>query len=138
VSEAEATELALRALRQRDRSRRDLDRRLERAGIPAAERDQALDRLADAGLLSDARFAEGRARALVERFAGDELIRCDLEGHGVDEDVIAGVLAELPPEAERAVRAFARRGGDAKALRYLASKGFSAESLERVSADSLH
>jgi regulatory protein len=135
---SEATELALRALRHRDRSRHDLDRRLQRAGIPAGEREQALDGLADAGLLSDARFAEARARALAERSAGDELIRRDLAGHGVDEEVVASVLAELPPEAERAERAFARRGGDARALRYLAGKGFSAESLERVSNDPLH
>jgi regulatory protein len=134
---SEATELALRALRHRDRSRHDLDRRLQRAGIPAGEREQALDGLADAGLLSDARFAEARARALAER-SGDELIRRELAGHGVDEEVVASVLAELPPEAERAERAFARRGGDARALRYLAGKGFSAESLERVSNDPLH
>jgi regulatory protein len=135
---SEATELALRALRQRDRSRHDLDRRLERAGIPSGEREEALDRLADAGLLSDARFAEARARALVERSASDQLIRRDLEQHGIECDIVSIVLSELPPEAERAERAFARRGGDARALRYLASKGFSAESLERVSDNSLH
>jgi regulatory protein len=134
----EATELALRALRARDRSRRDLAQRLERAGIPSGEREEALDRLADAGLVSDARFAEARARALVERFAGDELIRRDLEQHGIDEEVVSAVLAALPPEAERAERAFARRGGDVKALRYLAGKGFSADSLERVGGDRLH
>jgi regulatory protein len=135
---SEATELALRALRTRDRSRLDLAQRLERAGIPLGEREEALDRLVDAGLVSDARFAEGRARALVERFAGDELIRRDLEQHGIDEDVVSAVLSALPPEAERAERAFARRGGDAKALRYLAGKGFSADSLERVGGDRLH
>jgi regulatory protein len=135
---SDAKELALRALRHRDRSRHDLDRRLERAGIAASERERALDGLVEAGLLSDARFAEARARALVERSAGDELIRRDLARHGIDESVAAGVLAELPPEAERAERAFAKRGGDAKALRHLASKGFSAESLERVSGDPLH
>lgn len=135
---SEATELALRALRHRDRSRRDLDRRLERAGIPAAERNQALDALAETGLLSDARYAEARARALVARGAGDELIRRDLAQEGVEEEAVEGVLAGLPPEAERAERLFARRGGDGKALRYLAAKGFSAESLERLDADSLH
>ncbi len=135
---SEATELALRALRHRDRSRRDLDRRLERAGIPAGEREGALDELEGAGLLSDLRFAEARARALAERSAGDELIRRDLAEHGVADDVVATVLEGLPPEAERAERAFARRGGDAKAARYLAGKGFSRESLEGLSFDSLH
>lgn len=135
---SEATELALRALRHRDHSRRDLDRRLERAGISAAERGQALDRLAEAGLLSDARFAEGRASALAGRSAGDELIRRDLAAHGIADEVVTDVLARLPPEAERAVRIFDERGRGPKALRYLAGKGFSADSLDGVGADSLH
>jgi regulatory protein len=135
---SEARELALRALRHRDHSRRDLDRRLERAGIPVGERERTLDELADAGLQSDVRFAEARARSLVERCAGDELIRRDLAQHGIAEEVVAGVLDDLPPEVERAEWAFARRGRDGKALRYLAAKGFAADSLERVSADSLH
>jgi regulatory protein len=135
---SDATELALRALRHRDHSRLDLDRRLERAGIPAGEREQALDALASAGVLSDARFAETRARALAARTAGDALIRRDLAEHGIGDDVVDDALASLPPEAERAEHAFARRGAGAKALRYLAAKGFSTESLERLSCDSLH
>jgi regulatory protein len=135
---SEATELALRALRHREHSRLDLDRRLARAGIPAGDREQALDGLAAAGLLSDIRFAQARARALAERFAGDELIRRDLAHHGVADDLVADVLADLPPEAARAEQAFRRRGGDPKALRYLAGKGFSAESLEGLASDSLH
>jgi regulatory protein len=134
---SEATELALRALRHREHSRLDLDRRLERAGVPAGEREQALDGLAEAGLLSDTRFAEARARALAARSAGDELIRRDLARHGVGDDVVADVIAQLPPEAARAEEAFRRRGGDARALRYLAAKGFSAESLERLGHDPL-
>lgn len=135
---SKARELALRALRHRDHSRQDLDRRLARAGIDAEERERALDGLADAGLLSDARFAEARASSLAERCAGDELIRRDLAQHGIGAEVVAEVLAALPAEPERAERAFLQRGGNAKALRYLAAKGFAADSLERLSADSLH
>jgi regulatory protein len=135
---SEATELALRALRHRDHSRRDLDRRLKRAGIPAAERGHALDALAGAGLLSDARFAESRARALADRSAGDELIRHDLAAHGIADEVVTDVLAQLPHEAERAARIFDERGRGPRALRYLAGKGFSADTLEGVRADSLH
>ena len=135
----DATELALRALRHRDRSRRELDERLERAGIAADDRSQALDHLAAAGLLSDERFAEERARGLAARSASDQLIRADLGRHGIAEDVVERVLAGLPPEVERASEAFARRGADSKALRYLAGKGFSAESLECLaSANRLH
>jgi regulatory protein len=132
---SEARELALRALRHRDHSRRDLDRRLERAGIPTGERERTLDALRDAGLQSDVRFAEARARSLIERCAGDDLVRRDLALHGIEEEVVTDVLAELPPEVERAELAFARRGGDGKALRYLAAKGFGADSLERLACE---
>jgi regulatory protein len=136
---SEATELALRALRHRDRSRHDLDERLARAGISSADREQALDGLAEAGFLSDERFAEARALSLAERAAGDELIRRDLRQHGIEEEVVENVLAQLPPEAERAERVFARRGRDRKALRYLAARGFAAESVERLApGDPLH
>ena len=42
----EARELALRALSHRDRSRRELELRLERAGIASEERDEALEKTA--------------------------------------------------------------------------------------------
>jgi regulatory protein len=127
---SEATELALRALRHRDRSRQDLEERLERAGIPAAERAEALDELAGSGLLSDARFATERARSLAARNGGDAFIRADLRRHGIPDDVAADALEELAAEAERAARIFRQRGGGERALRYLAGKGFSRESLE--------
>jgi regulatory protein len=128
----EATELALRALRHQERSRRDLEERLERAGIPADERTQALDELAAAGLVSDDRFAHERARSLAERSGSNALIREDLRRHGIPDEVIAQALDELEPESERAGRIFGRRGGGDRAIRYLAAKGFSRESIERL------
>ena len=126
----EARELALRALSHRDRSRRELELRLGRAGIPAEECDEALDELAAAGLLSDTRFAEARARGLAAKNASDSLIRNELRRQGIDREAIAEVLEGLEGEPERAARIFERRGGDDRALRYLAAKGFSRESLE--------
>ena len=128
----EATELALRALRHRERSRRDLEERLERAGIPADERTQTLDELAAAGLVSDDRFAHERARSLAERSGSDALIREDLRRHGIPDEVVAQAMDGLEPESERAGRIFDRRGGGERALRYLAGKGFSRESIESL------
>ena len=54
---AEARELALRALHHRDRSRRELEQRLRRAGVSDDECCSTLDDLADAGLQSDEGFA---------------------------------------------------------------------------------
>jgi regulatory protein len=132
---SEARELALRALNHRDRSRRELELRLGRAGIPLDERDETLDELAAAGLLSDARFAEARARGLAAKNGSDSLIRNDLRRHGIDRDEIAGILDGLEGEAERAARIFERRGGGDRALRYLAAKGFSRESLDPLIDD---
>jgi regulatory protein len=128
----DAAELAIRALRHRDRSRRDVDERLERAGISEDERARTLDALVAEGLLSDERFAEERARVLAGRGASDEQIRVELRGHGIDDEAVASALAELDAEPERAARIFDRRGGGTKALRYLAGKGFELESLEQL------
>jgi regulatory protein len=128
----DAAELALRALRHRDRSRRDVDERLERAGISEDERARTLDALVAEGLLSDERFAEERARVLAGRGASDEQIRVELRRHGIDDEAVASALAELDAEPERAARIFDRRGGGTKALRYLAGKGFGLESLEQL------
>lgn len=132
---AEARELALRALNHRDRSRRELERRLDRAGVPADERDETLDALADSGLLSDERFAEARARGLAAKNASDRLIRDDLRRHGIDPDLVTQILDGLDPESERARRIFLRRGEGERALRYLAGKGFSRDSLEALAGD---
>ena len=130
-----ARELALRALSHRDRSRRELELRLGRAGIPTEECDKALDELANAGLLSDARFAEARARGLAAKNGSDSLIRNDLRRRGIDREEIAEILEGLEVEAKRAARIFERRGGGDRALRYLAGKGFSRDSLEPLIDD---
>jgi regulatory protein len=128
----DATEVALRALRHRDRSRRELDQRLAQAGIAPAERTEALDRLVASGLVSDERFATGRARALADRGAGNDLIRTDLRRRGVAVEAVEQAIAGLDPEDARAAALFERRGGDPKALRYLAGKGFSREALTGI------
>jgi regulatory protein len=130
----DATELALRALRHRNRSRHDLEQRLEGAGVTPDDRSAALDRLSEAGLLSDDRFAEERAQVLANRGASDALIRHDLRRQGVEHTAVEHAIAQLEPEDDRAARMFRRRGGGAKALRYLAGRGFAAETLERLAA----
>src|SRR5918999_6016842 len=117
---ADATELALRAPRHWDRSRHDLDERLERAGVSAEEREEALESLAASGVLSDERFAQERARNLAARNAGDSLIRFHLRRHGIADEAVDDALAELEPERERAAEVFGRRGGGDRAYRYLA------------------
>ena len=128
-------QVAVRALSRREHSRTSLDARLERAGVGDTVRAEVLQRAESGGLVDDERFAERRARQLAERGAGDLLIVDDLVRQGVDEAVARTAVGALPTEAERAVAIVERRGPSARTLRYLASRGFSEDSLEPLIAD---
>ena len=130
-----ARDAAVRAVARRDHSRASLVARLERAGVRPRERGDAIDAATRAGLVDDARFAEARAKALADRGAGDLLVLGDLERNGVDDATAHAALATLEPEAVRASRIVASRGATARTLRYLATRGFSEDSLEGLVAD---
>lgn len=119
-----ALRTATTALRARDRSARELERRLDEHGVAPVERERTLSTLRSAGLVDDGRFAHERARTLASRASGDALIRDDLERRGIDPDQIEAALAGLEPEADRAAAVVSRRGLGAKTARYLASRGF--------------
>jgi SOS response regulatory protein OraA/RecX len=126
----EALAASAGALRHRDLSTRRLEQRLERSAVPPAERARAVETLTRAGLLDDARFARGRARALAARGYGDAAIRFDLERQGVDALLAAEALAELEPERDRALRVAASGGGAARTARLLARRGFGEDAIE--------
>jgi len=132
---ARAEQVALRALARREHSRASLDDRLARAGVAAGERHGVLDRAERTGLVDDARYAERRAEQLAGRGAGDRFVLDDLARHGVADGIAREVVARLEPEPERARRVVEARGASAKTLRYLASRGFTEESLEPLVAD---
>jgi regulatory protein len=127
---------ATRALRTRALSARRLDERLRRAGFVARERAEAVTVLSRAGFLDDDRFAFARAELLAGRGASDALIRHDLRKQGVDEETSERALAGLEPEAIRAARVAAAKGGGLAAARYLARRGFGEDAIEAaVDAD---
>ena len=123
-------DLAMRALRFRDRTAAELQARLEQRGVGEAEREEALETLERIGYVDDERFARRRAEQLAERGSGDALIRDDLERRGVAADVVDLALGVLEPERERALRIAASRGRSVKTARYLASRGFGEETLD--------
>jgi regulatory protein len=131
----EAIAAAAGALRYRDHSTYSLEQRLERRGVAPAERGKAVETLARAGLVDDARFAADRARALASRGLGDAAIRADLERHGLDGEAVSEAIDGLEPESERAREHAARRGGGARAARWLASRGFDPDALEGLVAE---
>jgi SOS response regulatory protein OraA/RecX len=122
-----AQEAALRALRHRDLSVRELEERLRARGYAEAERDDAIETLVRTGVVDDARYAESRARQLAGRGAGDSLIRHALARAGVEAAVADDALLTVAPEAERARIVVERRGLGPKTARYLLGKGFSDE-----------
>jgi regulatory protein len=130
-----ARDTAVRTLARREHSRASLAARLERAGVRGGDVDDVLDTAARAGLLDDARFAVSRARALVERGAGDLLVLDDLTRHGIEDETARAALSSVESEPVRAARIVSARGSSARTLRYLASRGFSEESLETLVAD---
>ena len=129
-----ALDVALRALRSRDRTAAELGARLEQRGVGEAERQQALETLERIGYVDDERFARTRANHLAARGSGDALIRDDLERRGLAAEVVELALGALEPERERAAQIAVRRGRNLKTARYLASRGFGEEALDAVVA----
>ena len=130
MAEQDPIEIAARALQHRDRSRREIEERLARAGIDEDRRTDALDTLERVGYVDDARFAGARAGALADRGYGDEWIRHDLAEHGVAPEAVAEAIGALAPEAERAAALVEQLGRTPKTGARLARKGFGEDALE--------
>ena len=116
-----AARAALRAIARRAHARVDLTRRLVQRQHPPAAVEAALARLAEHGLLDDARFAEQFAARRARRGRGPARIIYDLLAQGVErrtaEAALARALSEEGWDGPRAVRAVAeRRAAQLRAL----------------------
>lgn len=134
VRRARALARATRTLATSGRSRGELEQRLARAGHDRGAREEALATLDRAGLVDDARLAQSRAEAMARRGYGDAAIRADLRKRLIPPDAAAEAVASLGPEPDRARRVVGPGAPDAKALRRLAGRGFSRETLEEISS----
>jgi regulatory protein len=128
---------ALRFLARREHSRRELERKLAaHAGSPEILQ-AVLGELEGRKLLSNHRFAEGRARVLARKY-GASKIRHDLKSKGVDDETISQVAQG--DELERAHAILARKYREpastreerAKRARFLQSRGFSFEIISKL------
>jgi SOS response regulatory protein OraA/RecX len=127
-----ALSVATSALRRRDLSEQALAARLSGAGTAPSDGRRAIDALARAGLVDDARAALARARSLAERGYGDGAIAADLERRSFATAACAEALAALPPEDERLEPILARRGIGPQTGRYVAARGFGEDSIARA------
>jgi SOS response regulatory protein OraA/RecX len=124
-----AVDAAARALGRQDRSAADLRAHLERRGIRAAEREDAVAAMARLGYLDDGRLAAARAAALAARGYGDEAIRFELARRGIGAEAVRSALAGIEPEPARARALAAGATSPAKLARTLRARGFSTEAL---------
>ena len=137
---------ALRYLAQREHSRAELERKLTRHvqdSEHASARDQialALDQLAAAGLLSDARTADAVLSSQGRKF-GARRLKQVLQSKGLDAELVGAALRQARgTELERAREVWRRRFGApaadaaerAKQMRFLAGRGFDGEVIRRV------
>jgi regulatory protein len=127
---SEALAAGTRVLARRDHSEQAVRDALERKGIREPEREEAVATLRRHGALDDERFAHARAAALADRGLGDAAIVFRLDRDGIEPESVERALAALEPERDRAVRIAARRGPTLKTARWLAARGFAAESIE--------
>jgi regulatory protein len=124
---------ALRLLARREHTRQELERKLE----PHAGSSEALgvlvSELKTKNQLSEARFAEERARKLSRKY-GAARIRQDLKARGVPEELVARFTSSAD-EMQKARSILERkyrepattREEKGKRMRFLQSRGFSSE-----------
>jgi len=106
ISEPSREELAralcLRLLTARARTRAELSGQLTKRGYPDDIRDRVLDRLAAAGLVDDADFAEQWVRSRrANSGKSRRALAAELHTKGVDNDIITTALGGLDAAAER-------------------------------------
>jgi regulatory protein len=100
--EEQARALCLRLLTARARTRAELAGQLAKRGYPDDVSTRVLDRLADVGLVDDVDFAEQWVHSRrVNAGKGKRALAAELHTKGVDNDVIASVLSDINPDAER-------------------------------------
>jgi regulatory protein len=105
-----AKDRALRLLGVRDRSRRELELRLLRAGFERDVVDQALDELTAAGLIDDERYAaQVVEHAMTGRPAGRRAVMTGLLSKGVDRSLAERALEPLGATEEARAEALASR-----------------------------
>jgi len=105
-----ALDTAVAYLAARPRTAREVDVRLEQAGYGEATRERVAARLAEAGYLNDAEFADRWALSRSSRALGSRRIAQELQKKGVDRDTIASALSQVDEEEElRAAAAHAEK-----------------------------
>lgn len=133
-----ARERALKLLARREHSAAELAFKLQRRGAEADIAQAAVAKVQDAGLQSDARYAEMLVRNRIEQGYGPLRIRAELAAAGIQESVARAALdaancdwvARCAELRRRKFRTQPKGAADwQKQYRYLASHGFMADAI---------
>ena len=132
---------AMDLLAQREHGRVELARKLRRRGAPPELIDNALDRLAEEGLLDESRYLESFIASRARAGYGPLRIREELAQRGLPREAIEQALGEYGVDwAEQLSELWQRRFGvrpqdpkeRARQGRFLAYRGFSMEQISRL------
>jgi regulatory protein len=142
-----ATDVCLRLLAIRARSRHELRLALKRKGYSASVQEQVLEKLQGFGYVDDARFARDRAASLLQKGRlGPQAVLQRLEAHGLNTEEAREALSAASGKVEfdplaAARQVLERRGylgrklgpkDQARAGRLLHGRGFSADVIQRL------
>jgi regulatory protein len=131
---------ALRLLGQREHSRFELERKLRQHEAEPGELTRALDDLQAKGFINEQRVLESVVFRRAPRL-GAMRVRQELQAKGLAPEAVAQAVAMLQgSEVERAREVWRRKFGTsaedpqtrAKQMRFLASRGFGGETVQRV------
>ena len=133
---------ALRHLAAREHSRAELERKLQSFEEDPGELARVLDELQDRGFIDEQRVVDSVVHRRASRL-GTSRIRQELQGKGLDADAVQQAVTQLQStELARARDVWRKKfrepatdaASRAKQMRFLASRGFSAEAIRRVVA----
>lgn len=134
-----ALELALRHLKERDLTGQQVTQKLERSGVEPSLASEVVEWLRTRSFVSEERLTESLlTNSRWTRDKGDALLREKLQQKGVPDQVIDGVLAEVPflPEVERATSLLQSKFRGERSPRrvagFLQRKGFREETIEQI------
>lgn len=124
-----------RWLARRDYSRSELQRRLERQGLGAAQARQLVAEFAQTIWQCDERYAEMRLRSRARAGYGPRYIAAELQGHGIDGGQFEQACREAAVDWLAAGREALRRcrsDDPHKQRQHLQRKGFEAEQIRAL------
>jgi regulatory protein len=131
---------ALRLLSGREHSRVELERKLARFEEEPGALKRSLDELQAKGFISEQRVIESVLHRRAAKL-GTARVKQELQGKGLDPQAVAQAMVQLQStEHERALTVWEKKFGTAPAtpleaarqIRFLASRGFGAETIRRL------